>query len=437
MNLSTIFLIVVGVLAIGGFLLGLIKGTNRSVFSLILVVLAFALMLIFKDKIINAIMGIQIQGVTLEDTLYEAFASVEGLESLADTILPIIKILLGLIIFVVGFILLRIATSFIYHIGMIFVRKNKTHKGIHTLVGGAVGLVEGVLFAFVICVPLSGLIIEANKLTKINFTPETVALESIEFDENGNPLLEGGTTETPDGSVQDSLQQFSFITDFLSFVEKLDIDGYEKSPIGSMINGVGKSYFTQITKTTNKEGKVITLTGQIDSVVAVAEIAQHVSTLGQIDFSQGLTEEVVHQIADLFRELEAIKVKASEEVITTIDNLIDMVMGLINEGEETVAIPEISLEKINFAVEADLIESCFEISELEEGGDFASINYDEVIENLSKSNLLLPILESAVEDVDFRLYHEVEVKVTESIEKLSDESIKNRLYKLFNIVPSI
>ncbi len=435
MSLSTIFLIIVGVLAIGGFVLGLLKGTNRSVFSLILVILAFALMLIFKDKIIDAIMGIQIQGVTLEETLYEAFASAEGLESLADTILPIVKILLGLIIFVVGFIILRIATSFIYHIGMIFVRKNKTRKGTHTLIGGAVGLVEGVLFAFVICVPLSGLIIEANKLTKINFTPETVALESIEFDENGNPLLEGESNETPDGSVQDSLEQFGFISDFLSFVEKLDIDGYEKSPIGSMINGVGKSYFTQITKTTNKAGNVITLTGQIDSVVAAAEIAQHVSTLGQIDFSQGLTEEVVHQIADLLRELEAIKTKASEEVITTIDNLIDMVMGLIEGEESTITIPTISLEKINFAVEANLVESCYEFTTGNEELDINNVNFDEIIENLSKSNLILPIFENVVEELDFRVDGEVKDKIVESIEKLSDEGSKNRLYNLFNIDP--
>ncbi len=439
MSLSTIFLVIIGVLAIGGFLIGLLKGTNRSVLSLVLVVLSFVLMLAFKDTIINAIMGIQIQGATLEETIYEAFANAEGLETLADTIVPIVKIILGLIIFVVGFLVLRIATSFIFHIGAIFVKKNKTHKGAHTLVGGAIGLLEGVFFAFVICVPLSGLILEANKLAGIEFQTETASLESIEFDEDGNPLLtaeEGGEgSEGGSGSIQDSVE-LGFLNELLALVEKLDIDGYQKSPIGSVINGMGKDYFTQISKTTNKEGRIITLSGQVDSIVAAAEIAEHVSTLGQIDFSGELTADTVHQVADILRQLEEIKNSSSEEVITTIDNLIDMVMGLIEGEESGINLPEFSLEKINFAVEADLIESCFDLVNEDGEVNIEDINFDEIIDNLSKSNLILPIFESVAEEMELRVDGEIEVKLTESIEKLDDVASKNRLYKLFHIVPA-
>lgn len=371
------------------FLSGLKRGMARAIFSLVLVLTCFILVLVFESNIAKYVMGIDVGGQTLKEMIVSTLAQDPSMESLVGKIIPLVEILIGIVAFVVGFIVLYIASRIIYLIGKLFIQPENKQR----LLGGLIGLVQGVLIAFIICVPLNGLLLEVNKLSTIELEgAQIISLNSIGYDE------------------------------------------YKDSKFNSLLTTSGGGLFKQISKTTTEDGKTVTLSGQVDTVVTAVKIIDKVSKLPEVDFNEGLTVDSVQDIIEILRELDEIKAESSDEVLETIDSLIDSAVDLIGGslGEDlNIDISQISVKEIDFENEAVLIESVAEILETEDFESVSQEDVDEIIETFADSKLILPIIESV--GIDMELPEEAKDVLLESIEKLDNQEQINRLKELFNI----
>ncbi len=372
------------------FLAGIIRGMSRGIFSLILVFVCFALVLIFENTITDFIMHLDVGGQTVKEAITSALTQDTSMEALVSKLVPLIEILVGIVSFIIGFIALYIVSRVIYFIGKFFIRPEKKRR----LLGGLIGIIQGAFIAFIICVPLSGVLLEVNKLSKIEVEGEQIfSLNSIGFDE------------------------------------------YESSPLNEFLSGVGGGLFKEIAKYTDSDdGKTYTLTGQVDSVVTVVKIAEAVTKLPEVNFEEGITPDNVEDVTTILRDLEQIKSESSEEVLETVDELIHVAVDMVGGGEEfpiDIDLSNISVKDINFENEAVLVETVLEIVEAESFEAIEDEQLDTLIETFADSKLVLPIVEAA--DMDINLPDDVAEKLTESIEKLEDQEQIDRLKELFNL----
>ena len=388
-SITSIFTSIFLFLIVTGFLFGFIKGMARSIFSLILVVACFVIILITKGNIVNFITHMNVGGQSLHDALTSALSQTEGMAGLVDKLVPLIEIILGIVAFIVGFIALYLVSRIIYFIVKFFIRPNKKRR----LLGALFGVVQGLVMAFVICVPINGVLLEVNKLSKVEVNGEQIlSLESLGFDE------------------------------------------YEESPICNVLSSVGGGVFKSIASTTTDDGRVLTLSGQIDSVVTVVKIAEQVTKLPEVNFEEGLTTESVQGVTDILRSLEEIKSESSEEVLETVDELISSAVDMFGEEIQIdIDLSQLSVKDINFENEAVLVETVYELAENESLDNVEDL--DAVIEAFANSTLVLPVVELALEDTEINLPEDVKEELITSIDKLEDEEKIQKLKELFNLLP--
>ena len=388
-SITSIFTSIFLFLIVTGFLFGFIKGMARSIFSLILVVACFVIILITKGNIVNFITHMNVGGQSLHDALTSALSQTEGMAGLVDKLVPLIEIILGIVAFIVGFIALYLVSRIIYFIVKFFIRPNKKRR----LLGALFGVVQGLVMAFVICVPINGVLLEVNKLSKVEVNGEQIlSLESLGFDE------------------------------------------YEESPICNVLSSVGGGVFKSIASTTTDDGRVLTLSGQIDSVVTVVKIAEQVTKLPEVNFEEGLTTESVQGVTDILRSLEEIKSESSEEVLETVDELISSAVDMFGEEIQIdIDLSQLSVKEINFENEAVLVETVYELAENESLDNVEDL--DAVIEAFANSTLVLPVVELALEDTEINLPEDVKEELITSIDKLEDEEKIQKLKELFNLLP--
>ncbi len=388
-DISTIFISIVLFLVISGFLFGLLKGMARSIFSLILVIVSLVLIFLIKGTVVNFITHMDVGGQTLHEALTSALAQTEEMAGLVDKLVPLIEILLGIVAFVVGFIALYLVSRIIYFIVKFFIRPNKKRR----LLGGLFGIVQGLVMAFAICVPLNGVLLEVNKLSKIEIEGEQIfSLNSIGFED------------------------------------------YENSVFNKLMVGVGGGFFKELSTLETEEGKTLTLSGQVDSVVTVVKIAEQVSKLPEVNFEEGLTTESVAGVTEILRALDDIKGESSEEVLDTIDDLIASAVDMF-EGEVQIDIDlsNLSVKDVDFESEALLVETIFDLAENETLENVEDL--DAVVEAFANSILVLPIVELALEDSELNLPEDVKLELETSIDKLEDPEKIQKLKELFNLLP--
>ena len=390
-SMTTVITSITLFFVITGFLFGLLKGMARSIFSLILVAVSLVTIFLLKGSIVNYITHLDVGGQSLHEALTSALSQTEGMAGLVDKIVPLIEIIIGIVAFVVGFIALFLVSRVIYFIVKFFIRPQRKMR----LLGGLFGIVQGLVISFVICVPVNGVLLEVNKLSQIEINGEQV----------------------------------------ISF-ESLGLDEYNDSALGKIYSKLGGGFFKALASTTTEDGRVLTLSGQVDSVITVVKIAEQVMKLPEVNFEEGLTTESVESVTEILRNLDTIKQESSEEVLDTIDDLISSAMDMFEgEVQMDIDVSNLSVKEIDFENEAVLVETVFELAENESLENVEDL--DAVIESFAQSNLVIPIVELALEDTEVNLPEDVKQELTTSIEKLDDPEQIERLKKLFNLLPPV
>ena len=264
-----------------GFLLGLIRGRNRSILRCIIIVGCAIAAFFLKDALIEGAMSMEIEGETLEDALIGSMMESGNLpEYLSNMIISLIEVIVGLVCFLVMFFGLQMGTWLVlFPILKIFVKKEEEKK---TLFGGIVGLLEGIIIAFVICSPLTGAIVQVDKISNLKIGGETI----------------GEMADLPDFS------------------------DYLESPLASIYTATGGWFFDAITTYTDTEGNKVTL----DETVQAAETGTKVV-------------EEVEKITETLKELnnpdsEKTNSEVLREVAKSLSNMDEAIAGTSDGGKQ-------------------------------------------------------------------------------------------------------
>lgn len=391
-NYFTIAVIAVSVLCIAvGLLLGLFRGFSRSLVRLILVVASTVAAWFLRPIISKTLMGLEIGGKSINSVLAEAFAG-DIPQSVVTLAYALVEIMIGLLAFIIVFFVLKLLTYLIlFPIIKIFLGKEKKGR----LLGALIGTVQGVLVAFLVCVPFTGIIGELNNIAAID-----VSL-----------LSESDSAESQTNPVRGMLDDIGITED--------TIDEYLTSPVGEIYLKAGKPLYVAMTTTTDANGKKITLSAAVgaakNGIKMAANTKDIMNTMQDISSEGGATEENIGTVCDKLKELDEIKNDTTEEEAEIINSVIkDVIETVASSGatdEEKEQIQEaidkigdqIDIKQIEFGAAADAVETIVKIADVkstenpEEPSAKTEITQedaDKIVNGLAKNEMLVTILET-------------------------------------------
>lgn len=323
---------------VGGFLFGLIRGFNRSLLRLILVAVSVALAWFLRGVIVNLILKINIQGKTIEqfltDMLVNNGASIP--DSVTNLVFVLVQIIASVICFILLFFLLRFITwSLIYPFLKLVVRKGAKKRA---LLGGVIGLLQGVLVAFVLCVPVTGIAGQLN----------TMVTAMSEVKVNGEALVPAEVS---------------------SQIESIGINDYQNSALGKFYIKTGGGLYNKMTSAKDRNGNNVSLESAIKALSASAKVANSLSDAANADFSQGITAENKDALVSALRTIDDVqKNELSDEDAKRIVN--ELITGVVEAaggsegGEGDFTLPEnFDIGKLEAGAAADAVEAIYGYTE--------------------------------------------------------------------------
>lgn len=436
---------ITGIALVLSVLLGMIRGTRRAVLRLVLVLLCVVAAFCLKDFVTTTLLTTEVtlDGTTTTIQDYVLTSLPEEVSGLGESIvIPLIRIIVGVVVFLVLFWALKLVSWMIlYPICKIFVKKGaKKHAGF----GALTGLVQGVAIALCFCVPISGMLVQVNRVIPMieelqGSTESASAGGELAFamDED----VPSGSTSTEGGSGDNSGSEIipEEITEILLGYEETIIGkfyGHTCSPIFDLISGV------QIPQEDGTNQKM-TLSGQIDAIDAMVDILKQLNAttekLNGIDFSDLSS---FSELREAFSGLDEITAELPEEAKNTInavvsaaidmvpvpddatDDVKDMVTGIKDTLKST------DFTDIKFTKELDVIENITET--ISKGEDVTVEDIAATIESVSESALLVPVLSNV--NADLNLPSGTKMKLEEVFNELPADTDQETVDVLKNIL---
>ena len=479
--ISAIMLVLGGIGIIFGFLYGLKRGFTKALVRLLLIVVCAVVAFVQREQITEIVLNTPIsEGKSIVQLLTEGMSSGEAnMEGLANVITSVITMVLQIFVFILSFIILRIVTMIIYWIAAAIIKsvnKNKISKTISTDVeslangrklnkkqkewisiikenqnrlkteeklekrevrrinntiykyekkltkktlkrdrkpwlGGLVGLVQGALVAICVVSPLSGLVSDVGSLVE--------SVSTIELD--GSKILDDQTNAQ---------------------IKELGLYDYPESTVAKVYDTVGGWLYKEISTVEGVDGNDTNIQAQIGAVQAGAQMVESVTKLTEVNFEEGLTENTVNTIVDIFNELDAIKAEMSPESVAALDSLIqEAITPMLGEMAEELPIDlsTISFAEVDFATEGQVVESFYDIYNTIESGE--EIDDDQLLEDvvttLSDSTLILPLVSQIVEELPAEekpnFSESEKEQISDIIDNLENQENAEALKKLFGI----
>lgn len=352
-----------------GALFGRMRGRNRAILRLALIVLSVVLAILLRGVIVDTIMGINVGDGTIKESMSSAFGK-DLPESMQSLIFALIEIMIGLVAFFILFIMLQFVTwILVFPILKIFVKKGENkRKG----AGALVGLAQGLVIAFVICAPLTGILVQVNKLASIEM--------------NGEPLV--------------------------PLPEELGISEFVNSAPGKVYNATGGWFFNVVSSTKDEDGNKVSIDDTCDIVVTVVGIADTVTGLAEsmeaMTAEDATPQDRINALRAMGDSLEKIGSSVdglSKDAKNMIDGLIDSVKDMITSGGNGDVPPALENALNNFKVD-DLklasagramkgIASYIETVELGGTGEVTQKDINNIVNGLADNKLILDIISSA------------------------------------------
>lgn len=371
------FLAISGLCLLLGFILGLKRGIGKSIIRLIVVAAVIVVVFLFKDKIGDFVLNFKIGSQTVQEFITSKIP--EDFQSMEDTIIPIVKLIIIVVAFILGVLILQLVSLIVSAIlGAIFAREAKSR-----LIGGIVGLLQGAIIAVALCVPLAGVCANVGKLSEVEV--------------NNNKLV--------------------------TLPANLDCNEAVASGAGKVYYEKGSFLFVKIATTKTEDGKTLTLDGQIDALVGAAKMANELMALKDIDFSGGLNSTNVESIKEVLSNLDTINGELTEESQETINNLIT---ELADTFDVPVDLSDLDLSEINFEQEAGLLDT---LVDYQEDGTIDDVNA--MVTSLANSSIALAALEST--DAIIEVTAEQQAEVEAALSNVDDPEKVAAIKALFGI----
>lgn len=364
-----------------GVLLGLLRGMKRSLLRLALLALCLVLSLALCTAVSNSIVSIRISdGKTLEELLTAGFS--EGGEAVTDIVIPMVQIFAKIIAFLFLFGLLQFITwVLVYPILKLVLRPILGRKVKSRGIGALVGAVCGALVAFAIYVPMNGLICEVGKLAAID--------------------LSGLSGSSGQSSQLDAIQATG-------------IAEYSETGISKFYSAVGSGFYHSLSTVTDKNGKEVHLSTQIDALSAAADFASKAASLKDVMNGDGtVNTENIKEFAKALSELDELTPEAKKALNEMVSSITDSLGDNVPE-----AIRNLDLEQIDFKAEGSLLETVADVVEQE--GSLENVDIRQVVNDLSKSTVILPAL--AESNVTLPVDEETKAQVDEAIAELESQT---------------
>lgn len=361
---------------VGGIVFGLIRGRNRSILRLIMIIGCIVAAYLLRGAVMNAIMGVETPEGNLKEVLLATFnqGEVSLPQSIQNIIFALLEMIIGIVSYFVLFFMLRALSEIIlFPILKIFIKKG-AKKGVG--VGAIVGLVQGVIIAFAVLTPLNGLLLTFNEISKIEI--------------DGHHLV-----EVP---------------------SELGIDTYSASAVGKVYGTIGDWYFDSMTNVKMEDGKemnledacsmVTTVTGIASSVTGITE---SVEVLSKEDAQPEEKIDAVQEVGDKLIEL-------GDKIDNLSDNTKEVINGIIEDVKEMIVtesegnsegvdelFENLDLESLNLkAVGQGLkgIATYIEKTEMatEETEDVKQEDVNNIIQGLAGSQPILDLITSGGEE---------------------------------------
>ncbi len=300
-NLSIIMTILTVIALVGGALFGLIRGRNRSILRLLMIIACIVVAFLMRGALMDVIMGIETPEGTLKEMLTASFSGPESgvPASLQNLIFALIEIIIGIVSYFVLFFMLRFISEIIlFPILKIFIRPGK-RRG--TGVGIVVGLLQGVIIAFAVLVPMNGLLIATNEISQIEI--------------EGQHLIE--------------------------MPEEMNIQNYSASPMSKLYTTIGGWYFDSMTDVEMEDGKHLNISDACDMMTTVTGVAgtvtgltESVEVLSKEDANPEEKIDAVKQVGEKLIEIGEKIDNLSENATEIINDIIDDVKEMIKTESE-------------------------------------------------------------------------------------------------------
>lgn len=342
--------ITLGVLALTGFtaifglLLGLIRGRRRAFLRLVLVVICAVLAVVLKKTVVETIMNVNIgpEG-SVKDVLLSTLSMGDGSlpQAFIDLIISLVEIVAGIGVFYALFFVLKLFTwIFIFPFLKLFIRRSekararkleeesfdsdddevvvrKIKKG--RGLGALIGLVQGLLIAFIVCAPFTGLINQFNKLSNVEM--------------NGEKLI--------------------------PLPADLGIEEYVNSTPAQIYTVSGGWLYEIITSTVDESGKKVSIDDTCDVVTtivgiadSVTEITESMDVMTREDATPQERIDAMQSVGNKLIEMGNSIDNMSDDAKVLIDDLVGGLKDMVGEdaeGELGDALDGLSLENINLA----------------------------------------------------------------------------------------
>lgn len=301
-----------------GWLFGLMRGRNRAILRLCLIVLSVIVAIVARKTVVGIVMNLNLGDGTVMEMITEALNSGETQlpQAIQDIIFALVEIIIGLVAFFIVLLALSFVTWLIvFPICKIFVRKGAKKR---VLVGGLVGLIQGLVIAFVVCAPLTGIIIQVDKVSGVQM--------------QGKPLFE--------------------------IPAEVGTDEYIASAPGKIYDATGSWFFDIVTSTKDASGKNVSIDDTCDVVVAVAGIADSVTQLtSKVDSMTSETAtpqekvDTMKSVGDSLIEIGNSLENLSGDAQAIVNDLVSSVKEMIAGDSEEPLPPEIEELLTDFKVE--------------------------------------------------------------------------------------
>ena len=409
-NLTTIILLLTAVFLVLGFLLGFLRGFNRSVLRAVLVIASLVLAFAFRGVVTNILMGLDIGGQTLKDSIVSAFSDGSLPASLQNLVMVLAEIMIGIVAFLAVFLVLCFITWLIvFPILKIFVRKG-VHK--RRILGAVVGVLQGFVMAFAFCAPVAGLVVQVDKISQLEL--------------EGKPVIE--------------------------IPAEIGIPEYIESAPGKFYNSIGGWFFDMLSSGQTEDGKNLSVEDAVSIVVTVGDIANSVTEVENsmnVMTQEGATpQQRVDAMDSLGDSLIAIGESindlsddAKEIVNDVVSSIKDMAGADLDPAIEE-ALNDFDIEQIDIAAAGEAMKGISSYikktsDEFEDQGEVVQADVDKIIGGLADNPLILSMVTQGeevptmieIEDEDHKQLFTNAINGT-----TLDAEDKDALKKLFGLV---
>ena len=393
-----------------GLIFGFARGNGRSITRFVVIVLCIVGAFLLREPIANGLMNLKIGGTSLQDSLMQSIP--QDSQQMAEVLVRLVKVCFAAVSFVLAFLLLKWLTALIVDpILFAFFPKagkedKKTGKVCKTkrLLGGVFGLLQGVLIALVVCIPLNGVVTNYYEVLAVTSkTTETAYVRPVDGvyadatdngDGSGVSDGESGDGQTDGGS--DSGDQGT--ADMLAVLEE-----YVNSPVGKIYNAIGSVPFDWV-GSMQIDGKTYTVSGQMGAFKGLMELANAMGEISDGGNADMLDPSNTENITKVFDDLDKVWSGLSEESKETVAEIAkaasDMTDGKID-------LSGVDFVNIDFKKEGEVFANISEIYNDVQAKDQASVDdCKRLIDAIANSDLILPLVASGdamdIADADVR-----------------------------------